>query len=334
MPNWLLWSFNLLVRISLPVFPNWRLQLTRPGILFIAALLAVITAALYSGNNLLYLCAAMLFVLAASAAGHAVFLLKNIPRLAEYMPEYINAHQNSAMRTMIIWRFPVSGSVQIKWQSKMAMPVCSLRAEGDYKSLLITRLPAYSRGLYDFHKQWLSTDAPLGLWHFSCVRHDKWTLAVLPKVIIWQQNGQVLDKTSDTTRTSIAEGDEWHDLRSYIPGDSLARIHWRKGISCEQWMVKRFGQSQGEAVTNTLCVDLRLQSSNKLKSKQDFERLLGMTHAWINEHPQGNIIFGQHKFYLSNPKQNKQALLVLAAAMPENKAPALEADALLLSLIK
>ncbi|MDX8376749.1 MAG: DUF58 domain-containing protein [Mariprofundales bacterium] len=343
LPNWLLWSFNLLVRISLPIFPKWRLQLTRPGILFIAALLAVIAAALYSGNNLLYLCAAMLFVLAASAAGHALWLLKNIPILAEYMPEYIIAHQNSALRTMILWGFPVSGSVQIKWHislenqqqiAKMDMPVCSIRAEEDDKSLFIARLPAYYRGLYDFHQQWLSTDAPLGLWHFSCIRNDKWTLAVLPKPITWQQNGRVLDKTSNNMRTSIPEGDEWHDLRAYIPGDSLARIHWRKGISCEQWMVKRFGQSKNEAKTNILCVDLRLQLNDKLNSTQAFERLLGMAYAWMNEHPQGKIILGQQKFYLSDSKQNQQARLALAAAVPEYKAPALEADALLLSLIK
>ncbi len=60
--------------------------MTRPGVIFVAALTGIWAAALYSGNNLLYLCGAALLALAAGAIWRGIRLLHGLPNLQAQLP--------------------------------------------------------------------------------------------------------------------------------------------------------------------------------------------------------------------------------------------------------
>mgnify|MGYP000350639483 CR=1 FL=1 len=86
LPHWLLRSLDLLIAISIPLGWSWRLGFTRPGIIFFAALLGIWAAAFYSGNNLLYLCGAMLTAISATALLHARRILRSFPDPVPLLP--------------------------------------------------------------------------------------------------------------------------------------------------------------------------------------------------------------------------------------------------------
>jgi len=184
-----------------------------------------------------------------------------------------------------------------------------------------------------FTTQHIKTSAPLGLWEVELQRQDPLVYVVLPQAIAWL-DGQNLDQHQQQS----IEGDEFHDLRAYVAGDTLARIHWRKStLEPSTWRIKRFSQPEGNSHQKHLRLDLRLPSH---QSQADFEHLLGMAWYWLKSQPQqaqAQCIIGQKRFDLADEKQYQQAAQAIAAAKPETQAPLqtrpLQDQGLLLSLM-
>lgn len=340
-PGWLLRLLDLLIRLRIPLGRRWQLSLTRPGVLMLGAVLGIWAAALYSGNNLLYLCGGILIGIVVMALVQAATLLKSIPELSTHLPAWLESnlpfvlHQSLSLNTstMPATFFPTpsfSASVDIQWQhwnSPLSLQTSEILHRKAQTMLLRGRLLGDQRQHLQLSQQSLSTSAPLGLFRLFHSRPDNTAISIMPAPIPWPAGIHA----SGSNQTGILQGDEYNDLRTYAPGDSPARIHWRKAANSQQeWRVKQFRQPAQQTEEHHLVVDLRLPSQ---QYQQAFERLLGMAWWWLHRQMESGqlitITIGQQQIHCTNPDTFLQAIQALAAARPESSPPKSQGDHLL-----
>jgi uncharacterized protein (DUF58 family) len=292
-------------------------------------LVSLWAAAFYSGNNLLYLCGAMLMALVIASIWKGVQLLKSIPPLAGAFPASTQAGETFVLRSPLKAGRGLIGMVDLQWYHEQQGVELQLRLEES--PLLMGRLRSERRGVLQLLRQQLTTTAPLGLWRLSCVREEPQKWAVLPKPVAWAEN-----MVGGRAGHRSFEGDELRDLRNYVPGDALSRIHWRKAASeLSNWSVKRFEQHESQAEELTLRVDLRLP---KTVAEDSFESMLGRVWFWVDAHlsrgeKRLRIVLGQREFNLLLPDQMQEFILALASASPQLQ-PAAGDGGMLLSLVE
>jgi len=299
--------------------------MTRPGVLLIAVLVGLWLAAFYSGNNLLYLCGAMLSALVLASIWKGVRLLTSVPPLAGLFPLSTQAGDSYVLRVPIHQRSSGVALIDLKWFCSEQSVALQIRMEESY--LLTGRLRSEKRALLQLDRQLLTTTAPLGLWKISRWRLESKSWAILPKPMAWAE-----PRFGGGRQARPFEGDELRDLRGYVPGDALSRIHWRKAaIDVNQWSVKRFEQHEAESDINQLRVDLRLPDS---AGEQSFEELLSRAWYWVDEHLRRGsnriqITLGQQHFDLTSIEQRESFFISLAKASPESLPPSGEGGVLL-----
>ena len=326
LPTWLLKLLDRLVGLTVPVGRNWRLAMTRPGIVFAAAWFGVWVAAFYSGNNLLYLCGAMLTAVMAAALYYGARLLREMPAIS--LP-LLQAGDVSVIRQPLPGRADMAAVLSLSWSNPAGDFDLAARCTSE-GSQLIGRLRPKRRGLFERQRLRLATAAPLGLFELSLSRDEASEMAVLPAPLPWQQDVQSMQQATNP-QLFAREGDEWFDLRNYVPGDALSRIHWRKAAGdWQRWAVKRFHSPEAGREGLLLRVDLRLPAG---RDSDDFDELLGRAWFWVRQARDagGRLVLGQHYFDLIDEGQYRQALRALAAAVPESQ-PAADSGGLLLSL--
>ncbi len=316
LPHWLLAFLNWVIRLRFPVWPGWHAGMTRPGALYASTMMGVIAAAFYSGNNLLYLCAAMLASLAIAAFMHGMFVLLTVPDFSACMPEVSTAGGATVARRPIAGRMPMPVLIRAVWQGDVENMECTIRFAKE--GILLVRLHAPCRGLFSFPGLQLSTEAPLGLWRLERrVDTASWTWAVIPEAVpVFSLPSH---RSYHAGELGSHEGEEWRDLRGYYPGDMPSRIHWRKSTASEwdtgTWMVKRFSQPEASDAEEILRVDLRGHSGPA------FERLLGQVVSWVQEHPEGRLILGCREFDLGGESLHQPVWQAIASAQPEFSPP-------------
>ena len=325
LPPWLIRLLDRLIGLSVPLGRNWQLAMTRPGIIYTVAWFGVWAAAFYSGNNLLYLCGAMLTAIMAAALFQAVRLLQQFPGLE--LP-LLQAGDVTVIRQKFLGSVDAAAVLELSW-SNPAGDFSLIARYAPVGNQLVGRLRPARRGIFAPQQLRLSTAAPLGLYELSLSRESEGEMAVLPVPEPWAVASQASPATAETAQP-LREGDEWFDLRGYVPGDALSRIHWRKAAGdWQRWVVKRFQMPEEGREAPLLRVDLRLPAG---RGETDFESLLGRAWFWVRQAgEEGRLILGQQAFELADSRQYRQALLALAAAAPES-APAAGSGGLLLSL--
>jgi len=341
LPPWLLGLLDGLIRLHAPVVPHWRIAMTRPGVMFVAALTGIWAAAFYSGNNLLYLCGAVMLALMLAAVTQAAWLLKSFPCLKDELP-MLETGQVTALRQLVPARataihnvsmLDMSAIVDIRWRH--AGVDFALAGRCEQRQVRIDgRLKPERRGLFRIPDVALATSAPLGLFVITHMRRDPFELIVLPTPMPWVSILTGMPDSSEIVAGEMVqgEGDEWRDLRAYAPGDALARVHWRKADGdVRNWVVKRFGSHAHSTNAALLRVDLR---QPPVADKAAFEQLLGRVYGWMQqqEHLNATLILGQATFDFGLKTQYQQALKALAAAQSES-APPIGQGGLLLSLM-
>ena len=300
LPPWLLRLMDLAVRAELHL-GAWQLGLTRPGVLFLATLLGVSAAAVYSGNNLLYLCAAMFMVIGAAGLISGMRLLHRLPPLSPLMPSHTLAGIGHVIREAISVSSPFQAMVDVTWQGndQDSIPL-GLRLERG-TAMLSGALLGERRGTRGLSHLTLRTSAPLGLWRVALVRDETWDWVVAPAPVAMQGGYAAARQMAE------ASGDEWRDLRAYAPGDLRSRIHWRKlpagSGDPRQWLVKRFASPAHEFDTPLLRVDMRLPEG---MSPAALDRLLGQAVSWLLQSPAGRpdsrrIIVGAAECTVEDP---------------------------------
>ena len=329
LPPWLLRLLDGLVAMRIPIGRVWHIGMTRAGALMFFSLFGLWAAALYSGNNLLYLCGAMLSAIAIAALWQGIQALRHCPKFGESLPDYIQHGEAFILRQHIKYTRKTSALVHIAWADTDIQLHARLSAD---TSLLTGQLTPNMRQYRKLKKQYLKTSAPLGLWELTYQRQDPVLWVVLPKPVAWsasQHKPQTIGQDQPNPRL---EGDEYHDLRAYAVGDSPSRIHWRKStLEPASWRIKHFSRYEQQAEEAHLCVDLRLpkQLANKHESLAEFEALLGKTWHWLqvqalnkqNVPTAIHLTIGQQDFDCSKQPALQDAIHAIAAAKPEQTPP-------------
>jgi len=326
LPPWILRFLNLLVALRIPIGKKWRIGMTRAGALMFFSLFGLWAAALYSANNLLYLCGGMLSAITISALWQGIYILRQSPKFASSLPSFVETNSPVILRQKNSTAIHIPGLIHIHWQqanlhldARLSSHTCSLMAQ----------LHSGKRANISLKQQTLTTSAPLGLWELEYQRQDQGIWTILPKPVAWL-NAQA---SSFNAEQHYLEGDEYHDLRAYMPGDAVARIHWRKStLEPSTWRIKRFTQPEQQPHDMHLRVDLRLPEAQPHTA---FERLLGMAWHWLKSQPENSrahMIIGQQQFHLSKQGQTLAAIRALAASTPESIEP-LQGEGMLLSLV-
>jgi len=322
LPHWLLRFFDMLVRLRLPIGRGFSIGMTRPGVLLSGAIVGLWLAAFYSGNNLLYLCGAMLTSLAAAAVVRGSLLLRNMTSLQEFAWPMLEVGEVTVVREESLLRSDASAVVELVLQGDGGCFELQLRIEPEVRRLL-GRLQPAARGVFQGGQLVVSTTAPLGLFLLTWSTASPQRLVVMPAAVAWSDTDQQF--------RLLQEGDEWRDLRAYAMGDSLARVHWRKATTdAREWTVKRFGRHEEDERQHRLVVDLRLPAG---MDADHFEVLLGKAWFWLKGRYAGELVIGQQSFVLADAGARHQAMHALAEARPESVAPA-EADGPRLSLLE
>lgn len=329
LPWWLLRLFDRLVAIRLPLPGGWSIGPTRAGALFTGAWCGVWAAALYSGNNLLYLCAALFTVIGGRALIQAVGQLRLALALCTGRKRAPESLATSSASTTV-----TAGQTRC-WQQRTGhrrrdagwIELCGDYGAGVREAIdcrllpgeaeLRGRIRAARRGLYRLRRWQAATEAPAGLFRIARtlparMRHE---LVVLPAALPWQA-----DATAATGAGSSGGEEEFHGLRPYLPGDPITRIHWRKAARSGRWASKQFS-----AVSTAPRPGARLRVDLRLPPERDpgaFEALLGRARYWMESTPGAEaIILGQQRFPLGTAGERQAALRALAAARPENQPP-------------
>ena len=325
LPPWLLWLLNALIRLRIPIAPHWKIGMTRAGGLMFFSLLGLWSAAFYSGNNLLYLCGGMLFSIALMACIQGIQMLRHVPKLGTVLPTVLEQGIPHIIRQQQNITSSASAMIDVRWRDTDIYMQINMQAQ---KMTIMAQLFSAQRACLSISQQTLTTSAPLGLWQLEYQRQDPALWLVLAAPVAWSDT-QALGAFAASQRT---EGDEYDDLRAYVAGDSLARIHWRKStLNPDSWRIKRFTQAQASHHSRHLRVDLRLPA---YASSKDFDRLLGMAWYWLKKQGQyssEHFILGQQHFDLAIPKQYQAAVKALAQAQSES-IPPLQGEGMVLSL--
>lgn len=312
LPPWLLRLLDWVVRLELPLPRGGRIGVTRPGALYVGALTGVWAAALYSGNNLLYLCGAMLFALAAVALWQGYRLLNSLPPVAGALPPYIEAGRRQILQGELPDSDARGAQVELQWYGEEGVLNGQLRLAA--KSELLGHFVAGKRGVVHLQRQQLETAFPLGLWRIKKSCMEQAELLVMPQAIAWD------DSVGQQRR--FEHGDEWHGLREYVPGDALSHVHWRKaGAAGGRWSVKRFDRADPFEEEGMLRVDLRLPAAF---GEHHFDQLLGKAWFWLRERENfsgDSLVLGSRIFELDDAKGWQAAIEAIARAVPEQGEP-------------
>jgi|UPI00037CB2AE hypothetical protein len=315
LPPWLIRLLDAVVAIRLPLGRGWAIGMTRPGGVMLFTLLGVWAAALYSANNLLYLCGSMLVLIAFAAVVQSWRILRTMPDLTPCFPTWVEAATPWMIRcdtaqgvhdTAVVNISTTYDCMQLRWWS-----------DGTH-SRLDGRIYSKHRELIQLHNMTYDTAAPVGLWSIHRRQACAITIPVLPAAMPWPHSisMQEVDQGNDPQ----AEGSDFHDLRGYVAGDAPARIHWRKaGADMQGWRVKRFARYHGAKQSLRLVVDLRLPAH---ADEQAFEHLLGMAWGWLKHHQeQGQtieqVVIGQQLYPCNDDAQWQACRIALAQAQPE-----------------
>ena len=332
LPPWLLRFLDWLITLRLPIAKHWHIGMTRAGVIMLFTLIGLWSAAFYSGNNLLYLCGGMMTAISIAALWRGISMFKGLPLMGTSLPPILEVGSPYILRKELHHLSHHSALIKINYltSKNSASQTISLQARLTEQAMVISgKIMPTQRGVIQYAQQQLSTSAPLGLWELTCQRHDTVDYLVLPKKISWL----AAHGSSEHSSYQHIEGDEYHDLRAYSPGDAVAHIHWRKStLEPNTWRIKRFQQSTGEPQQTTLIVDLRVPS---IQHSEAFERLLGMAYFWLaSQTPQASphIVIGQQAFHCLNATEYALALTAIAKAQTES-IPPLHQHGIILSLM-
>jgi len=329
LPGWLLRFLDALIRIRLPFAPGWRIGMTRPGVMFVLALLGIWGAAFYSGNNLLYLCASVLLVICLAAVVQGIRLLHGFPPFEKLMLPVLEQNQIQVVRLKLSAESGMAAMVRMQWLNEAGAFELSGRCTAG-QVLISGRLLPVKRGLFKVGAIRLASEAPLGLFSLAHQRSGNSRMVVMPTSVPWQA---IVGRQAEGQ--GLKDGDEWRDLRAYVPGDPLSRVHWRKAASNVQtdrfWTVKRFASGGETAAAAYLRVDLRVPAHH---DEAAFELLLGKAWFWLQQHrgQTGGFVLGQQAFDTADAASVQQAMAAIAASKPGQAARAGEGP--LLSLIE
>jgi uncharacterized protein (DUF58 family) len=267
-------------------------RLTRDGIIYLAAVLILVLAAVNTGNNLLFLILACMMagILVSGALSRAV--LTGI-ELKFDLPEHIFAAQ------------PVLAEVELR-NEKPVWPSFSLRVAGDGKKAEILTRPVFfpyiprksaarqkvelnfpARGVYRQDAFGIRTRFPFGFFEKTRRVGSQIEIVVYPQVMPAAQLYDILPLLSGEMESLFrGRGHELHSLREYVSTDSARSVDWKVTAKSQRLMVREFTREEERRVI--LVLDSFIGSSESMGAQaaaehaERFERAVSLAAsiAW------------------------------------------------------
>lgn len=172
--------------------------------------------------------------------------------------------------------------LRFDWPEGLSGPR-SLAVEGGSDSVAL-ELTATARGDWTFSDIWMSWSSRFGLFDFVPKAKIADTLAVMPDI------RPVLNGEIDlAVRTSLmgqkstfaeGEGSEFHQLREYVPGESLRRIDWKRSARQRRMLSKETRAERNHSVIIALDTGYLMREQIAGLPKIDHCINAGLATAW------------------------------------------------------
>ena len=231
-------------------------QLTRDGVIYLAAVFVLVLAAVNTGNNLLFLILACLLagILISGVLSRVVL---TAVELKFDLPEHIFAEQ------------PVLAEIELR-NDKQIWPSFSLRVIGGKKKspaeilarpVFFPYIPRMSatrqkvelrfprRGVYRQDSFGIRTRFPFGFFEKTRQVDSNLEIAVYPRVEPTDQFYEVLPLLSGEMASYFrGRGHELHSLRDYVTTDSARFVDWKVSAKSNRLMVREFAREDERRV--------------------------------------------------------------------------------------
>lgn len=225
--------------------------------IFLTIFVLLEAAAFNTGENLLYLIAALTasFMLLAlvliRSTGRGITATRHVPD-AVHRDDPFTITYTVTNNKRILPGFSIRVGLAGNAEESVYVPVVPPR------SRVTTRLQRTmpKRGLHTLPPTQLVSAFPMGLFRHTRTVGDESTVLVYPRV--HRVDKSVLNRLDDSgPRPKVAEasGDEFHSLREYVPGDDIRYISWRVSARVGELIVRE--QEPSSARTTVIILDTR-----------------------------------------------------------------------------
>lgn len=236
--------------------PPRSLRATRAGWCFIAIIFGVGFAALNTGNNLLYLVLAMMLAFLVLSGLLSESSLRGI-RIERRLPRELYARADNRvvlrirnnLRRVASFALSVEDLLETADGPDSAGRCFALRVEPRGASDQSYAFRPDHRGDVHFDRVRVSTRFPFGLFIKSVELELPESALVYPGLQRVGTRHDVIgaDDASHSIEGAAKRGDDIAGLREFEPGDSVARVHWRRSQRVGRLVVgEREGEASGE----------------------------------------------------------------------------------------
>lgn len=159
---------------------------------------------------------------------------------------------NETARYELVFRRPLPADFRLRFDWPDGLDGPGEYQDADAERTLTFEVRATSRGSWLFSDIWMSWPSRLGLFEFVPKARMPQPIAVMPDI------RPVLNGEIDLqVRTSLmgqkntfneGEGSEFHQLRDYVPGESLRRIDWKRSARQRRMLSKETRAERNHSV--------------------------------------------------------------------------------------
>ena len=223
-----------------------RLRATRAGWCFIAIVFGVGFAALNTGNNLLYLVLALMLAflvlsgILSESSLRGIRVERLLPReLFAGAPNRIVLRLHNDQKRNAAFAVTLEDRIEVDDEGSAAGRCFALRVGAGASSDRSYRFEPEARGDVRFVGVRASTRFPFGLFVKSRELDLPRSALVYPEIVpVTVERGVAATREADDRPAGATpDGDEIAGLRDLVPGDSVARVHWRSSLRAGRLLV-------------------------------------------------------------------------------------------------
>ncbi|MBI2423109.1 MAG: DUF58 domain-containing protein [Candidatus Hydrogenedentes bacterium] len=297
-----------------------RGRILLPGWVFLSIIVLVASAAVNTGNNLLYLVVASLasfillsFVLAAWTL-RRLHVERQCPR-AVYRTQPFHVFLRVENRKRLVPAI----ALRIEREPKRDLAGFIIQVPGNRAALVSVPEAFMERGVHTLPAYRLGSSFPFGLYKRQRRYPDRIQVTVYPRVHQTRTSGlSRLQSGRSTAQHATRDGDEYFGLREYVRGDDVRMIAWRASARMGTWMIREMARYNSRTVIFAL--DTRVPDPAKY-DRDGFEEAVELVAslAVMLARRQFNVSIFTPEQQLSDPDlgvTEHQILEMLARAVP------------------
>lgn len=211
------------------------------GMVFVILLVTLLVTAINYQNSLIYL---LTFLLGAMFFISIWLCFLNLSGLEVITDSPADAFEGESLSFRVTFLLPNKSAPAIRFGADPEQAIEVFIEKGIKKSVSLLQ-PARSRGYYQLDRLYLSTLFPFGL-----IRAWTW-LKTEAAVFVCPAPVDPVYAPGSTQSGTASYASQVHiensgDLKSYVPGDSLARVAWKQFAAKDQLYIRAYDGTSGE----------------------------------------------------------------------------------------